>query len=598
MSKKRRNKPIGTAFKSIELLTRDDTILSFSTLSSKHTNAGYRKQYLEKMTELFSLDELSEKWKSNKLVVCGFLISNKVSPFNKRRNKLEEEIDTLIGEIPIKEIRKRFQYAIETYNLDSFLRHYQITNKDFLNCLSLFGGNYILNKEVSNKIDVPESFSLLKGIEEKESEKNMTVDLVYNVDKHGNVFSLKSVITETNTTKVPVKQRENKIINPISIIQFLTLSEAERKASLKYLDKALNIENLEKRLGIPSTMQLRKLKIRHMIFDFKKKEKLKEAFQKLKTFEDCQKLAFDIIKNKQYSKYNLEENTFIDFADKYLGITYSKRKKCWIQENWETFCDKIIKEAINCYKRNSRVTNLTQQEVLDFEKVHRRIIPNDELTGIVRQVIQDLYKEGLPWISIFDFKTEIEKNNFELDSNERIINLIDDLIKKGSFKNDNFTLKKVELENTVLSNDSSYRWEFVTLRSIPVHYRPSFKEIVDNTKVEEKKHEPVVVTKPVVKEEIKKEEKKPEPVVVKKEIKKEEPLNFDKLEEKIEEKLAQQKAIVVSPPQPSIPISSFLNNINLDITFNESNINAVTGYIKGKLKEIGSGSVCITISKS
>jgi len=570
--KKNMGVPIGSTYKPIELISKNDPLLSFNTLTSKKFSEEYRKEYLKKVRNLFTIDELIVKWglRKNKITLHKFFIANNVAIFDED-NKLAYELNFLISSknVSNKEIRKRLINAIGKYTVPTLAFYYGLTDEAFIFYLDAFDVNEKENFTSTN-LETFKSFSMLTEeeksiITQKEGEtvmnKNKTYEYTTTIDPESRlVIGVESKLVDTPPVmsfEEQNRRRKEQMMN-MSIITFLNLPEKERTKKLTDLILLYSLKNheIEKILGIPSEVYLRKLQARHMIFCFYKHEKLKEAFKKFKTFEECQVLVGDIISQNRYSEFGLNEKNFKVLADTYFDVTYSKQKGL-VAEDWETFCKKIITQAINFYKKKTRITNLTEEEVLNFERDNRKIIPTKDLIAITREVIKSLYNDHHEWISIFDFKTEIERNGFELDSNERLIQVIDDLIEKKSFRSYFFTLKKMTMNNPVLSEDSSVRWEFVSTK-----------------------------------------QKAPEPVVVKENIpstRKKKVETQETTETQIVEESKPKTEKVVKQTKVD---TSFINNLNMDISFNEGNIESVINFLKARMEEIGSGNLSISISKS
>jgi len=551
-------------------LTRDTTLLTFNVLSSKQMSSEARKKYLRRIIELFSVEELSTKWKTNKTTIYKFYINNDLPVFE-GKNQFEKEINILLNTgYKHNDVRRKLHSIFSDYSLKSILDNYGIIQSEMEYYCHVVGINlhsYYIGSDCATEA-LPNGFSLsLSDGEVLKLKRNETQVMALTskttVDMNSGIV-LKTVFSEpvkkvTNTIKS--NELETLYKTPISIITFLSFSEKDRINRLKTLSDYYNLkdEEIEKLLGIPSREYLRKLKTRHLIFNFYNKEKLKEALSKLKTFEECRDFVFSIIKNGEYKKYNVSEKTFIKFADDYFDIV--KKKDGWQFDDWDTFCKKIVKQAVYVYKKNTRVTNLTEEEVLEFEKDNRKVVSDRDLIRITRTTIKEIHDDNQNWISIFDFKTAIEKEGFELDSNDRIISIIDDLIAKKSFKNDYFTLKKIQLDNPILSADSSIRWEFVSTKAVTTN--------TDNTTSKETK--------------VNRRSKK-----------------FVKREKKTNN-IVKEDTPVVNPPKNTVEINTgrkdFLSSNIISLSFNESNIEDVIDFVKTNFKLFGSGNATITISK-
>jgi len=544
--------------KKLAKLSKNDTLMTINMLYSKQVPSDFRRKYLIRISELFNINELSSKWGAHKGTIYRTFIENDVGIFE-GKNLLELELNALLNKANAskKEIRSRFYELFSKYKLDSILTAYGIECNELEYLGHLFGVNvksyYESPSENRTKIDLPNDYSLIKptdgiglGVE-----RNMAIKTTVDI-KTGLVESVEQTvpsISKQDYAELAKAEKERKEFykTPMSIITFLNLSEKERKERLEILDSyKLNADEIEKILGICSGDYYRKIKARHMIFDFNSKDKLKAHLEKLNSFEECQKFILDIIKEKRsFTDYKVNEERFIRFAEQYFDISYSRRQEEWNMPDWDEFCKRLIEQTIRVHKKNSRVTNLTEAEVLEYEKANRKVIPDKDLIRITRIVIKEIHDDNQNWISIYDFKTAIEKEGFELDSNDRLIATVDRLIDRNSFSNDFFTLKKINLENPILSDDSSIRWEFVTI-------------------------------------------KKPEPAKTQK-ISETKPDAIESLRKKFED----STTLLANNSGKK----DFLNSSTLEFSFNESNIDDVVDFIRQNFEMFGSGSAAITISK-
>jgi len=555
-------------------LNRNHNLLPFITLSSKQINPEARRLYLKRVLILFNTDELVAKWKTSKQNIHRFYITNNLPVFE-GRNLFEKELNILLDcGSKHGDVRKKLNALFSAYNTKSILSHYKLTYDELSYYCQLFGINIAVDFKTINIDslgDIPAEYCLTLSNntstsyfkKNEEGRKNMSIKTTVDITSG---LVLKTEYEQTNLEcNIDSKSSATVHREPISIITFMKLSEKERNTRLKVLLNDLNLTNdeIEKILGIPSGEYLRKIKARHLIFDFHSKDKLKTALNKFKTFEDCQKFIIEIIMNKRFKEFNISEDKFLTFASKHFDVARKRDGSC-IADDWITFYNKIIYQAIYVYKKNSRVTNLTEQEVAEFEKYHRKEISEKNLIGIIRNVIINLHNDNQSWISIFDFKTAIEKEGFELGSNDRIVNIVDDLIAKKSFKNEYFTLKKVSLSNPILSNESSIRWEFVSTRT---------PEKVVEKPVEIEK--PAVnVTKPVTKPKVVETPKK-------------------------HVEVAEPEKVVEKPVEIEKPVEKkdFIISNSVSFNFNESNIDEVLDFIKMNFRLFGSGNANLTISK-
>jgi len=561
-------------------LNRNNSLLPINVLSTKQVNPEIRRAYLLRISELFSLDEIISRWKTTETIVSKFYFNNDV-PMFRGKNSFEKEINILLFYgTKHGEVRRILHEKFSEYRVKSFLTHYSLTEEELKYYCHLIGINMQSYNDGSATKDLPSDFSLVpypvietkrvleikkqdtteeKGNIEKAMDIQTSVDVRSGIVLKTNFTSLQKN-REDEATRKHYRDLEKEFKNPISIIAFLKFSYDERKHRLITLADTYKMKSdvIEKTLGIPSTDYFRKMKTRHMIFDFYNKEELKQAFSRFKTFEECQNLVLDIIKKKRFREFKVSEKTFIAFADKYFDVVNTKNG--WITEDWEIFCKKLVKQTIYVYKKNTRVTNLTEAEVLEYDKDNRKIIPERDLIRIVRTVIKDIHDDNQNWISIFDFKTAIEKNGFELDSNDRIVELIDQLIEMKSFRNEYFTLKKIPLDNPILSNESSLRWEFVSTKPTPV---------------------------------VEKREEIPEQILINTDNAFARPL--PELDEEAASFIKNTENIITN----SKPVTkkNFLTSNSVNLTFDESNIDDVMEFIKLNFKMFGSGQATITISK-
>jgi len=548
-------------------LNKNHTLLPFNTLSSKQISPEARRMYLKRISYLFSNNELVSKWKTSKVNIHRFYITNNL-PIFEGKNLLEKELNILLDcGNKHGDVRKKLHNMLSSYGRESIQSHYGITVDEMRYYCQLFSIDldsyykvYTPHAAIPSNFSLAENLTMTKRNDEQVSLKT-TVDI-----RTGLVVKTESEVVPRIEDAINMEKKAREInMTPISIITFLNLPYKDRRDRLIALSDHYKLENIEieKILGIPSSDYFRKLKSRHMIFDFRGKEKLKEELKKFKNFAECQTRIKYIIENNLLKDYNLSEGTFADFAYRHFDVV--KKKGEWVMIDWAKFCKNISSQAIYVYKKNSRVTNLTDAEILAFEKDNRKVIPDRDLIRIVRTVIKDMHDENQSWISIFDFKTAIEKEDFELDSNNRIVSIIDTLIERKSFRNELFTLKKIHLNNPILSGDSSLRWEFVSIK--PVNEEPVVK--TNNVTV--------INGVPVLKAEERKEiVKESKPIVV-------ETVKEDKVSPVITTKVSEKK--------------DFLSSNIISLSFNEGNIDEVIDFVKLNFKLFGSGNATITISK-
>jgi len=293
----------------LNAITKNDVLLSFSTLSSKQVDPIYRRKYLQRITKLFTLEELIKKWGSSKTTVCKFFINNKISIFEEK-NLFEKELNMLLEaeNVTCKEIRKRITSMFAMYSVHTILRRYKISLNELKFYCSLFGmddtTNFIPAKNEFFK-DIPENYTLIlntdilkKKEEQTMQETKTTVDITTGlVDK---VEFLNK--TSNIDSQHQIKKSDDYYKKPISIIEFLKLPENTRKDRITTLlkDYDLKHDEIEKILGIPSVNYFRQVKARHLIFDDLRKNEIKKKLETFNTFEECQNFILEVFNSNSY----------------------------------------------------------------------------------------------------------------------------------------------------------------------------------------------------------------------------------------------------------------------------------------------------------